>query len=140
MIKNKNVTFDEAMNCIDYIEGEVWKVIPDHSRYLISNYGRIFGFAHKAVKKLRQSKGHRYFMTRLYDDNGKLSNSIPVHRLVAEVFCFNPDPLNKTEVHHINANSLDNCAENLIWLTPQEHNEAHRQIRAERKRRESEQR
>lgn len=72
----------------------------------------------------------------MYDDNGVLSNSKLVHRLVAEVFCDNPEPELKTVVHHINCNSLDNRAENLIWLTPQEHTQIHNQIRAERKRRE----
>lgn len=135
-MKKKTNTIDEAMKYIDYIEGERWAVIPNHSQYLISNYGRIFGFAHKAIKDIKVYKGQKYLVTRLYDDNGVLSNSKLVHRLVAEVFCDNPEPELKTVVHHINCNSLDNRAENLIWLTPQEHTEIHNQIRAERKRRE----
>lgn len=126
-------TIEEAKGYIDYIEGEVWKVIPNYSRYLISNYGRIFGFERNAIKKVKKYNGHRYLITRLYDDSGKLSNSIAIHRLVAEAFCSNFDPEHKTEVHHINVNSLDNRADNLVWLTPKEHREVHRRLRALRK-------
>ena len=76
-------------------------------------------------------------MTRLYDDSGVLSNSLYIHRLVAEVFCFNPDLENKTEVHHKDVNSLNNRADNLIWLTPEEHREIHKQLKAEQKEREN---
>ena len=138
-------TIEQAMNYIDYIEGETWKVIPNYSQYLISNYGRIFGFKHKAIKtigkkrsfkkkrkKNRNKDKQRYFATRLYDDSGKLSNALYIHRLVAEVFCFNPDPESKTEVHHININTLDNRADNLIWLTPKEHREIHKKLREQK--------
>lgn len=119
---------------IDYIEGEEWRVIPNYNRYLISNYGRIFGFAHKTVKKIKKYDGHRYLETRLYDNSGKLSNSVMIHRLVAEVFCNNPVPELATEVHHKNVNSLDNRADNLVWLTTSEHKAIHRKIREQRKR------
>ena len=132
-MKEKNYqTVDEAKEFIDFIEGEIWKVIPNYSSYLISNYGRIFGFARKAVKNIKKNKGHRYLTTRLYDDNGVFSNSMYIHRLVAEAFCENDDPQNKTVVHHRNINSLDNRADNLIWMTEEEHNKLHSERRAKR--------
>lgn len=47
-----------------------------------------------------------------------------VHRLVAMAFVPNPD--NKPIVHHANGNSLDNSADNLLWVTPEEHKAFHR--------------
>jgi len=40
-----------------------------------------------------------------------------VSRLVAEAFCANPDPENAKTVDHIDGNTLNNCADNLRWLT-----------------------
>ena len=97
---------ENALQYIDFIEGERWAVIPNYSNYLISNIGRIFGFKHKAVKNVKKYKGVKYLTTRLIDDNGVLSNSIYIHRLVAEVFVNNPD--NKTIVDHIDGNKLNN--------------------------------
>ena len=36
---------------------------------------------------------------------------------MAEAFCENPDPENATTVHHRNANTNDNRAENLTWMS-----------------------
>lgn len=139
------ILFNEKQLNIDFISGEIWAVIPNYSNYLISNYGRIFSFKRKVIKHKKKSfkKKHKrtkkvlYLRTRLIDDNGKLSNSLYIHRIVAEVFCDNPAPDIKTEVHHINCNSLDNRAENLEWLTPEEHREKHKQLRKTQKESES---
>lgn len=131
------ILFNESQLNIDFISGEIWAVIPNYSNYLISNYGRIYSLKRKAVKEVHKEKGKSYLTTRLIDDNGKLSNSLYIHRIVAEVFCDNPAPDIKTEVHHINCNSLDNRAENLEWLTPEEHREKHKQLRKTQKESES---
>lgn len=131
----KEKTIENALQNIDFISGELWTVIPNYSNYLISNYGRIYSLKRKAVKKVHKEKGKSYLTTRLTDDNGVFSNSIYIHRLVALLFCQNSDPEHKTEVHHKDVNSLNNKADNLEWLTPEEHKEKHKQLRKDAKER-----
>jgi hypothetical protein len=44
------------------------------------------------------------------------------HRLIAEMFVYNPDPLTRTCVDHIDRNKHNNTIENLHWVTPGENN------------------
>ena len=52
--------------------------------------------------------------------NGKYlqTGSFKIHRAVAELFI--PNPENKPYIDHLNANKLDNRAENLRWVTAKE--------------------
>jgi len=49
-----------------------------------------------------------------------------VHRLVAELYVLNVDPLTKTEVHHIDENTKNNHYTNLMWVTHDENNKLNR--------------
>lgn len=56
-----------------------------------------------------------YFFIRL---SGRNSFNMPLHHMVAEVWCEKPE--GATQINHINANKGDNSAENLEWVTPKE--------------------
>ena len=46
--------------------------------------------------------------------------TVRVDRLVAEAFVDNDDPINKTEVYHIDGDRLNNHANNLKWVTKED--------------------
>lgn len=43
-----------------------------------------------------------------------------IHRLVAEAFVYNDDPMSNTDVNHIDGNKLNNDASNLEWVSRSE--------------------
>lgn len=112
--------------CIDTIEnltGELWKEIPNTSgKYFVSNQGRIksyCGYSAIILKAEETEKG--YLSVKVNSKNER------VHRLVAFAFC-QYDKTKKFEdlqVHHIDQNKKNNRAENLLILSPKEHNKIH---------------
>ncbi len=45
------------------------------------------------------------------------NKTIPVYKLVAEAFILNPDPENCTRIKHKDGNKLNDCADNLEWVS-----------------------
>lgn len=95
-----------------YMDNEIWKFYKTTYAprwgirvYEVSNYGRV-----RINGQITEPK----LFTKRYLGIG----SFYVHRAVAELFVPNPD--NKSEVDHINANSTDNRASNLRWVTHKE--------------------
>ena len=55
---------------------------------------------------------------------GSSVNSIAVHRLLAQAFL--PKLPGQTEVHHKDRDRSNNSLSNLQWVTPEEHDDLHR--------------
>ncbi|WP_296936504.1 NUMOD4 motif-containing HNH endonuclease [uncultured Marinobacter sp.] len=98
--------------------GELWKdVVGYEDRFLISNYGRVFGKASKKILVLGTNKnGYKVLSTRIGGRKGEYK-CFRVHRLVAEAFLDNPD--NLRQVNHIDGNKINNRVENLEWISNQ---------------------
>lgn len=114
---NKKFYIDNNIN----LSGEVWKKIPNHKDYLISNYGRIKSFKRNKVIIMKYQQTQKGYYRIQLDDKYYL-----LHRLLAIVFkpIENADSM---DIHHIDFNSSNNDLDNLQWLTRAEHNKIHRQ-------------
>ena len=82
--------------------------------YTVSSNGTVYSKKDKEEMRTRVRKGYREVY--LYVD-GKYQWFL-MHRLVAIVFL--PNPYNKSEVHHIDENKLNNDVSNLMWVTKSE--------------------
>lgn len=93
---------------------EVWKPIPGFEGYYeASNLGRIRSiYRYKRVLKPMISNTG-YERVDLFKNRRRKQYS--VHRLVAITFIDNPD--NKPFVNHRDENKINNCADNLEWVT-----------------------
>lgn len=77
--------------------------------------GVIYSFKGKHKSKCL-NKHTGYFMVHLYKEN--VGHHRTIHSIVAEVFI--PNPENKPEVNHIDGDKLNNCIDNLEWVTSSE--------------------
>lgn len=107
---------------------EEWKDVKGYEGiYQVSSMGRVKALA----KHVRTATGARFLPERIISPIvqhsgyahvglwwGGVCKQSRLHRLVAEAFCDNGDPIRKTQVNHINEDKLDNRACNLEWCTP----------------------
>lgn len=121
--------------CIDNIENltdEQWQPIQrTDDRYFISNKGRVkslVGYEAKILKPTITAKGYERLDITL---DGSRSTKF-VHRLVADAF-FNIPAYSDMQLHHKDTNKQNNTSDNLVWLTPKQHREAHKQLNKEKK-------
>lgn len=96
---------------------EIWRDIKDYEGlYQVSNLGRVKNVKRNSILKTDIERGG-YFRVTLYK-NGKPKHYL-IHRLVAQAFVYNQDPVKNVEVDHINTIRTDNRAENLEWVDKQ---------------------
>ena len=112
----------------DFIFGEEWRIAVGYKYYLVSNLGRVYSLYQSKV--LKYNIVNDYTEVKLKTDSGGFKH-VKVHRLVAEMFLDKPE--HKPQVHHIDCNSKNNAAVNLMFVTPEEHKEIHRRLREQQK-------
>ena len=88
-------------------------IISDHGRLISLNYYR-----KGIIQQLKTYLNKDCHLEVAVKFKGK-NHMIRIHKLVAESFVPNPD--NKTEVHHLDGNPINNHYKNLLWVTPDEH-------------------
>lgn len=95
---------------------EIWKdIIGFEGIYQISNQGRVKNVKLNLIRNPHLSdRGYHIILLR----NKKISKTARIHRLVAIHFI--PNPENKEHVNHLDFNPLNNCVENLEWVTNRE--------------------
>lgn len=95
------------------------KIIIDgiETNYSVREDGTVWNL--KTNKQVKGTFARNEYHTVQIMVNGK-RKSIMTHRLVAQAFCENPHDYNI--VHHIDGNSLNNNANNLMWVDTKENN------------------
>lgn len=113
------------------LDGEEWREIKGlDGRYYVSSYGRVLSLCCDGYKLLKPFVcGSGYYCVDLRKDNQDIK--CRVNRLVAEAFVENPRQ--KTIVHHIDMNKLNNHCQNLTYLSPKEHINEHKRVEDEKK-------
>lgn len=99
---------------------EIWEKIPNQpSRYEVSNLGRIRTLAFTVGNRTMKEKILFSGLSQKGYPRINLNGTIRfIHNVVAEVFVQNPN--NYPQVNHKDGNKLNNCADNLEWVTNQQ--------------------
>ena len=94
---------------------EKFTLLPFDTKYAISNKGVLINV--KNGKKLKTSINKNGYLEVQLSTNG-IRKSYRIHRLVALMFLNNEE--NKPYVNHKDGNKLNNCVDNLEWVTSKE--------------------
>jgi len=103
--------------CIDLLDNEVWKQVENTKKtYFVSTLGR---FKNASGTIVENSKPCPNGYIHMCIDN----KTYRLHRIVAQTFIDNPE--NKEQVNHKDGNKVNNCLDNLEWVTNTE-NQIHK--------------
>ena len=94
-----------------------WKQMIHFPGYEVSHKGKVRNI--KTKKPIRGSLNEENYRRVTFSNNGTRKHYY-IHRVVASLFVPNEDPLNNTEVHHLNNIRDDNRSCNLKWVTHEE--------------------
>ena len=119
---------------IDNLPNEEWKQI-NSSHYFCSSLGRIKSMQLLSAKLLTTDKSTGY--ERIKIDIGNGLKHYLVHKLVA-IYFLEPPTEAFMEIHHINNDKLCNKAQNLVFLSHEDHVEVHKELRRKEKENEQE--
>lgn len=109
------------------ITEEIWRDIKEYETlYQVSNFGNVKSLSKLSKNKngiylkkerfLKPTKNNKgYFHVKLYKNEGKIKNTISLHKLVGLNFLKNNN--NYTEINHIDGNKSNNKSDNLEWCT-----------------------
>ncbi|MBO4807436.1 MAG: NUMOD4 motif-containing HNH endonuclease [Lachnospiraceae bacterium] len=97
---------------------EIWHEIDGYSKYQVSNTGKVRNKeTGNIIKAVKNPEG--YLRITIRNDEGIVTTKA-VHRLVAEAFVNNSNPLKYTMVNHIDQDRANAAASNLEWVTPKQ--------------------
>ena len=85
--------------------------------YVVKQDGRVYSL--KSGKFMKPSITRNGYMMLTLSHHGK-TKRFHLHRLVA--YSFIENPLNKSQVNHIDGDKTNNSVDNLEWVTPKENN------------------
>lgn len=104
------------------------------NQYWISNKGRVYNATTRNVLGANPDRdGYIAVNLEKFDENGNIVLvTRTIHSLVAYFFAPHND-LFRGEIHHINGKKQDNRSCNLLWCTPEEHDECHRLMKSDKK-------
>ena len=106
-------------------KGKLYKEVIIMQLYIYN--GQVTTYYITTTGELYNSKTNKWLKGQINYKNGYKTYSISIdgqkkrlyaHRMVAQTYIPNNDPILKTEVHHINGNKLDNSVSNLEWISP----------------------
>ena len=99
---------------------EIFKDVKGYEGYYeISNLGRVRSTSYKGVKILKPFITKKGYLNVIFCVKRKTEHKL-IHRLVAEAFI--PNVNNYSTVNHKDENKLNNCVENLEWLSVEDNN------------------